>query len=808
MRLFRIAAFMIMFTLVMSLFVGKATEFCLAAVSLPGELVRAGDFSVVISDVQREKDTTVLYFAITKVADTKSKPQAVPVILVDDHGNEYRGELTIDAGVSDLSEAGDILLALPEGYTYVQVLKIHIPQAAPITKVRLRDKEFDFARVKLAEPRYLTDYGKFALTKGQPVEVGRWLVFGMNRIEPKIRHWELIVEVANKDYNPLPAAAKLGVQETDGTISWSSRHLVDVPGQGLAEAKVALPITGWKDGAPFQPRSLLLQFQDRKTGEHALRLYRMTAGELPPLVGQGPKEIEDKFIEAYQRNGGREVIGDPVNLPHWLAGGDQPKDVNDLLVQEFHGFINPSAIVWDKQAAAPEAYSIQLDIWRTYKSLGGPYFTSKVDNSVLGAPTSGPIVVHPKDSLFGTGGHYSVFKGGAIAWGGKRPAVVVVMGKMFEKWKEKVFLKGVLGSPISEARPAPPSGAQGFNTTGWVQDFEGGHILCVSSGKHAGKVFEVHGPIAELYMKGMQGSTGWLGFPSGDQYRNPKGFPGANFEGGFIATADGTRWELFPYEAAKIAFVSDRDGNQEIYIMDTSGENEINLTRNLANDYSPTWSPDGTKIAFVSDREGSPALYLMKSDGSNVTRVCQTSSEGGQLSWFPNRATIAFNSGSGTGNVISIVDVDGKNLQHLARHSGFNAGGPTVSPRGEQIAYMLGTIRGGTLRVTDVAGKALREFAFFFRGAPFNPSWSPDGKWIAFFGLPKKDGIYLVDPNSGSVIQLTKAGCNPSWSADGQWIVFDSGRGGNLQIVQSDGKISRNVLEGGDNRWDPSWGTP
>ena len=44
-------------------------------------------------------------------------------------------------------------------------------------------------------------------------------------------------------------------------------------------------------------------------------------------------------------------------------------------------------------------------------------------------------------------------------------------------------------------------------------------------------------------------------------------------------------------EQTKIAFVSDRDGNVEIYVMNADGSEQINLTNNPASDYSPSWSP-------------------------------------------------------------------------------------------------------------------------------------------------------------------------------------------------------------------------
>jgi Tol biopolymer transport system component len=82
----------------------------------------------------------------------------------------------------------------------------------------------------------------------------------------------------------------------------------------------------------------------------------------------------------------------------------------------------------------------------------------------------------------------------------------------------------------------------------------------------------------------------------------------------------------------RIAFVSYRDGNAEIYLMDSDGSHPVNLTDNLAEDKHPTWSPDGSQIAFTSNRDGDREIFVMGADGSNPTNLTDNSVD----DWAPH----------------------------------------------------------------------------------------------------------------------------------------------------------------------------
>ena len=87
----------------------------------------------------------------------------------------------------------------------------------------------------------------------------------------------------------------------------------------------------------------------------------------------------------------------------------------------------------------------------------------------------------------------------------------------------------------------------------------------------------------------------------------------------------------------QIAFVSDRDENYEIYVMNADGGNVSQLTNNEAADLLPAWSPDGRKIAFVSGPRGGSEIYVMNADGGNVINL--TNNEAVDLfpAWRPER---------------------------------------------------------------------------------------------------------------------------------------------------------------------------
>jgi TolB protein len=269
-------------------------------------------------------------------------------------------------------------------------------------------------------------------------------------------------------------------------------------------------------------------------------------------------------------------------------------------------------------------------------------------------------------------------------------------------------------------------------------------------------------------------------------------------------------------DGTRIAFVSDRDGNPEVYVMNADGSGVTRLTDNPGGDYAPAWSPDGTRIAFVSDREGNGGIYVMNADGSGVTRL--TDNPGGDYApaWSPDGMRIAFVSGR-DGNVeIYVMNPDGSGQVNLSNNPGPDEA-PAWSPDGRRIAfqrsreiYVMNADGSGVTRLNTIGG---------LHGAFSYPTWSPDGTGIAYVFVgavcdfrgcySAHSFIRVMNADGSGITQLTYTGKDylPAWSPDGTRVAFESFGDGDYEIYVMDANGSRVVRLTNDPASDrgPAW---
>jgi len=158
----------------------------------------------------------------------------------------------------------------------------------------------------------------------------------------------------------------------------------------------------------------------------------------------------------------------------------------------------------------------------------------------------------------------------------------------------------------------------------------------------------------------------------------------ATAPGGKIAAAD-------VYVVGEIIVASSRanpPGKFQLYAIERSNLAQLTkLTPDTTSASDPAFSPDGSRIAFVSQRDGNAEIYIMNADGTASTRVTNDPQPDGRPSFTPDGQALVFHSARNGGKQqIWAVNVDGSGVTQLTRDSVNSS--PTISPDGQTIAYV------------------------------------------------------------------------------------------------------------------------
>ncbi len=167
-----------------------------------------------------------------------------------------------------------------------------------------------------------------------------------------------------------------------------------------------------------------------------------------------------------------------------------------------------------------------------------------------------------------------------------------------------------------------------------------------------------------------------------------------------IPNTEGGNYAKWSRDGSKIAFFAERNGNTEIFLIYSDGSNPVNITNNTATDETPTYTSDGSKIAFQTNRGSKPpvdakegeevrlnyGIYIMNTDGSNQTEITDFETNDENPSISPDGKQVVYQSYIKEGLAIVVINTDGTNKRVLTDAEP-PSGSPAWSGNGSKIAF-------------------------------------------------------------------------------------------------------------------------
>ena len=238
----------------------------------------------------------------------------------------------------------------------------------------------------------------------------------------------------------------------------------------------------------------------------------------------------------------------------------------------------------------------------------------------------------------------------------------------------------------------------------------------------------------------------------------------------------------------------------DLYKVSMSGGDATPLTQDFAWNIHPSISPDGKHIAFISDKDGLSNVWVMDIDGSNLRQVTKEKSNLiHSPKWSPDGEYLVVTKGIMSSRSIPAGEIwmyhksGGDGLQIKARNSGKrdqqNIADPVFSHDGKYIYFTENTVPGarfeynrdpleGIFAITRYDRETGEESRYISgTGGAVVPTPSPDGKYIAFVRRVKdRTALFIKDIKTGVETPLTlelERDMQEGFGSEGYFVYFD-----------------------------------
>jgi TolB protein len=196
------------------------------------------------------------------------------------------------------------------------------------------------------------------------------------------------------------------------------------------------------------------------------------------------------------------------------------------------------------------------------------------------------------------------------------------------------------------------------------------------------------------------------------------------------------------------------------------------LTSGPWNDIQPAVSPDGRYIAFVSNRSGPWDIYLLDFESGEVYRLTETQHFESGPTWSPDGNLIAYESYAQDSEIFIQSVFDDQTLINLTEHPAADYQ-PTWSPLGRQMAFVSNRSGDAEVWLADFDKYGPDRFSNLSQSPNIQesyPSWSPDGNSLAWSGSDSSNhSVFTWDTSAGP--RYLGSGDWPVWSPDSSTIL-------------------------------------